>query len=162
MSVLKGEKMTRERIRLRICEDDNGCWIWVGARSKQGYGNVSVGGRCLRAHRVSYEVFRGPIPVGLQIDHLCRVRACVNPDHLEAVTQQENMRRGFGASARNARKNVCIRGHDLTGDNARIRATGWRYCGACHDERCAERHRRNREEDNQKMREYRRRVAHVA
>jgi len=72
------------------------CWLWTGARTKWGYGNVGVGGHYFGAHRVSYRIFVGPILQGLDIDHLCRVKLCVNPDHLEAVTRRENLRRGAG------------------------------------------------------------------
>ena len=69
------------------------CWVWTGTRQRNGYGSFGVKGRTLRAHRWSYEFYVGPIPAGLQIDHLCRVRNCVNPEHLEPVTHAENMRR---------------------------------------------------------------------
>ena len=75
-----------------------GCWLWTGARTANGYGTMSAGGRygaTLLAHRLAYEWYRGAIPDGLQIDHLCRVRHCVNPWHLEAVTQEVNLKRGM-------------------------------------------------------------------
>jgi hypothetical protein len=73
---------------------ESGCWLWVGALTSQGYGQMrGMNHRVTRAHRVAYELFKGPIPEGLYIDHLCRVRCCVNPDHLEAVTQFVNMAR---------------------------------------------------------------------
>lgn len=71
-------------------ESRNGCWVWGGALSTEGYGKI---GSRLYAHRVAHEVYIGPIPDGYQVDHLCNVRRCVNPAHLEAVTQQENLRR---------------------------------------------------------------------
>lgn len=84
---------------------DGGCWLWLGSVHKAiGYGTVSIGRHPISgkktseyAHRISHELFKGPIPVGLQIDHICRVRRCVNPSHLEAVSQAENIRRGFAA-----------------------------------------------------------------
>lgn len=89
----------------------NGCWLWLGTRRK-GYGRFqSIDGRRLSAHRVAYELLVGPIPVGLVLDHLCRNRACVNPDHLEAVTNRDNILRGYGASAQMARRTSCPKGH---------------------------------------------------
>lgn len=77
------------------------CWIWQRNKDRSGYGQITVGPKggqtCVKAHRVYYERERGPIPIGLQLDHLCRVRDCVNPDHLEPVTLAENARRGFDA-----------------------------------------------------------------
>jgi|HubBroStandDraft_6_1064221.scaffolds.fasta_scaffold00134_11 hypothetical protein len=106
------------------------CWLWLG-HTLRGYGlfNVSTGRR--RAHRVLYEHINGPVPDGLGLDHLCRVRACVNPAHLEPVTNQENQHRGFGVVGINARKTHCIRGHEFTGNNLIIRPNGWRACRTC-------------------------------
>lgn len=78
------------------------CWEWSGTTTR-GYGRFWVGGKMVRAHRASYEMFRGPIPSGLELDHLCRNTRCVNPDHLEAVSHRENTMRGFGACANRAR-----------------------------------------------------------
>jgi hypothetical protein len=74
--------------------DSHGCWLWAGCKNDRGYPQVGVRGRMVYAHRHYYTVHVGPIPSGLQLDHLCRKRSCVNPDHLEAVTQVENIRRG--------------------------------------------------------------------
>lgn len=105
------------------------CWVWTGAISSEGYGRCGSA----YAHRWSYEVFVGPIPEGLQIDHLCRVRKCVNPAHLEPVTQRENLLRGDGAGARFARRTHCSRGHALTPENtyAEKASPGARMCLAC-------------------------------
>lgn len=110
------------------------CWLWTRGLSSNGYGLFWDGEAWVRAHRWSYEQARGPIPAGLQIDHLCRTRGCVNPAHLEAVTQHENLLRGAGTVAQNARKTHCQRGHLFDAAN-----TQWsgrhRRCRACERER---------------------------
>lgn len=84
-------------VREHSVEDESGCWIWQNDTSSNGYGQIKpAGSKRLPAHRASYVAFKGEIPDGLYIDHLCRVRACVNPDHLEPVTHEENVRRGLG------------------------------------------------------------------
>lgn len=92
------------RKAVRYVEEDRGyespCWIWQLVRHrKTGYGQVRDGDRKVYAHRQMYEQARGPVPPGLELDHLCRVHACVNPDHLEPVTRQENVRRAVDAGA---------------------------------------------------------------
>jgi transcriptional regulator with XRE-family HTH domain len=86
-----------ERLAAKTEVDANGCWIWLGRINGFGYGEIKCGERRLKAHRVSYEHHVGPIPEGLDLDHLCRVRPCVNPEHLEPVTRSENVRRGHQA-----------------------------------------------------------------
>ena len=86
-----------DRFKARMIPADGGCILWGGHLSKWGYGRVTYKGRLVQAHRVAYELFKGPIPEGLQLDHLCRVRNCVNPDHLEPVTPSENTLRGYRA-----------------------------------------------------------------
>lgn len=102
-------KSLAERITNNIVVVDSACWIWVGARTRGGYGRIMVTPlRTLAlAHRVSYETFVGPIPEGLTVDHLCREVACVNWRHMELVTQRENTLRGTSPVALNARKTVC-------------------------------------------------------
>lgn len=110
------------------------CWIWTGCRHASGYGMLNVGGRkgrLVRAHRYSYELLVGPIPDGLQLDHLCRVPACVNPDHLEPVTNRENTMRGSNFTAEKARQTHCIRGHEFDAENTYVRPNGTRLCRAC-------------------------------
>ena len=95
------------RVLSKVVRTD-GCWFWVASINPQGYGNISVKKRTVGAHRFSYEAFVGPIPEGLQIDHLCRNRRCVNPDHLEPVTGKENRHRAALAQTH------CKRGHAFT------------------------------------------------
>ncbi len=117
----------------------DGCWEWTGATSPTGYGHLPVRTtvnepREVLAHRFVYELLVGPIPDGLDIDHLCRNRACVRPSHLEPVPPRENILRGEGPSAHNARQTHCARGHEFTAANTRVHA-GRRYCRACGRER---------------------------
>lgn len=108
------------------------CWLWKGSRDSLGYGAVKVGGHTRRAHRVAWEFLREPIPPGLTLDHLCRVRHCVNPNHLEVVTLRENILRGMGVAANHARQTTCIHGHPLTPENSYCRSGGReRRCRAC-------------------------------
>lgn len=119
--------------------DSAGCWLWTGTQHEQGYGLLCVGRRKHRAHRMTYETLVGVVPDGLVLDHLCRVTRCVNPEHLEAVTQHENIMRGNGPTAANARKTYCPQGHPYSGANLRVTPDGWRYCFTCKQERDAKR-----------------------
>jgi hypothetical protein len=123
--------LNREDIEAKIKRytviDGNGCWLWQRCLSVGGYARVG-GGRNL--HRLSYEIFVGPIPDGLHIDHLCRVKTCVNPAHLEPVTRHENLLRSFSASGINHRKTHCLRGHDLS-DAYICKTTRGRYQRTC-------------------------------
>ena len=126
--------------RIRI--EPSGCWEWTGARSKggyylrgesPGYGMASVGGRVRMVYAVMYEAFRGPAPTkesGDCLDHLCRNHGCVNPHHLEVVTQTENKLRGSSVCAENARKTHCKRGHEFTPENV-YQWRNHRHCRAC-------------------------------
>ena len=123
-----------ERFTSKYTEDpESGCWVWHGSRTPLGYGRFWFG-RGQQAHRVSYEYHVGPIPEGLHIDHLCRNTSCVNPDHLEPVTPRENILRGIGVSAKNARKIHCPVGHPYTPENTYIAPNGSRKCKRCHKE----------------------------
>lgn len=110
---------------------DGECWIWVGALTTEGYGQIKMDRRVLLVHRVMYERMVGPIPEGLDIDHLCRVRNCVNPEHLEPVTRRTNVLRGIGPSAANKVKTHCKHGHEFTLENTHVRPNGDRMCRAC-------------------------------
>lgn len=126
-------------------EPMSGCWIWIGNQALNGYGTLNIknaGGRhkVKLAHRVMWERLRGAIPVGLQLDHKCRVRACVNPAHLEPVTRMENILRGNGASAINARKTCCPKGHAYAPENTYFRpGVAKRECRACKREKARRR-----------------------
>lgn len=116
----------------RVDKKDSGCWEWTGKICYYGYGIFyqSPPDKRLRAHRYSYELHKGPINKGLHIDHLCRNRKCVNPNHLEAVTRKENILRGNAPSALNARKTHCLRGHPYLGKNLVVAKRG-RLCRIC-------------------------------
>jgi hypothetical protein len=128
-------KMTagdRERFQNKVGPtDENGCWPWAGTLHQWGYGRFHLNGGNRNAHRVAWVMENGPIPEGLYIDHLCRNRKCVNPEHLEAVTNRENILRGTAPAALNSRKRVCLRGHEYTDDNTYVTPTGARKCRTC-------------------------------
>lgn len=114
-----------------IPEPNSGCWLWLGATNEKGYALINVKSlngtwATRRAHRVAYEAAQGAIPKELVIDHKCRVRCCVNPYHLEPVTNAENIRRGL-AGINSSAKDKCPEGHPYSGSNSR----GARICHQC-------------------------------
>lgn len=133
----KGDRieLTKEQIaRLfwaKVNKTSEGCWEWTGRKLPIGYGTLTIAKRRLYSHRVSYEIHKGQIPEGLHIDHLCRYRACCNPEHLEAVTCRENVLRSpIALASQNAAKTHCPYGHEYTEANTVITKTG-RSCRTC-------------------------------
>lgn len=117
---------------------ESGCWIWLGGLSSNGYGQIDViiGGKrtTRRAHSIIYELYNGARRFfDSVLDHKCKVHCCVNPDHLEEVTQQENVLRGIGISAKNAVKTHCKNGHEFSKENMyeRVDRVGHRECRPC-------------------------------
>jgi HNH endonuclease len=129
MAVCDAKILLRFTAKIRVSA--YGCWVWTGSLSPNGYARFSVANRPVYAHRWSYEHFVGPIPRKRQIDHLCRIRNCVNPAHLEAVTQRVNLLRGESLPAQYAKADECVNGHSWDLLNTHFRPDGSRYCRAC-------------------------------
>lgn len=106
---------------------DDGCWLYRGYLTDGGYSQIKVQGRAVGRHTVSYELFVGPVPDDLELDHLCRQRACFNPRHLEPVTRAENLRRSDAWAGVNSRKTHCPQSHPYDGVNS----AGARICRTC-------------------------------
>jgi hypothetical protein len=119
-------------------EPMSGCWLWLATVGENGYGQITCirDGRYInkKAHRIVYESNRGAIPDGMDLDHLCRTRSCVNPDHLEPVTRSQNVKRGLVPALtreRAARRTHCPQGHPLSGENLKMDTRGTRQCRVC-------------------------------
>lgn len=111
--------------------DETGCWEWTASKDTRGYSKLSVDGKTVRAHRLVWELLRSPIPDGLQLDHRCRVRSCVRPEHLEPVDQRTNILRGIAPTAVNATKTECVNGHPFDEANTYLYPDGKRDCRTC-------------------------------
>jgi hypothetical protein len=110
------------------------CWLWIGNTHRNGYGSIKISQKMKLAHRVMYELFVSPIPLGLELDHLCRTRNCVNPEHLESVSRTENMLRGQKARTL---PSFCSRGHEYTPENTSVALNPRRHrvCRTCKNAR---------------------------
>jgi len=139
------KQWTFERRVLRhVIRQPDGCWIWPRAKVWNGYGQVWNGNKLVMVHRYVYENMVGPVPEGMQLDHLCRNRLCCNPEHLEIVTPRENTLRGIGpalSAARQKSKTCCPNGHPYSGENLYVykRERGCRICRAAARRRYNER-----------------------
>ena len=118
---------TEQYIFARIVKTDE-CWLWSGPRSGR-YGAACLGGKVRKAHKVVYEFLKGPVPAGKELDHLCRNRYCVKPEHLEPVSHRENILRGNSPAAVHAKQTHCSRGHSLA--DAYVYDGGRRRCRVC-------------------------------
>ena len=122
-------QMLEKRLFDKVLKTET-CWLWKGS-TLLGYGIIGVNGKLQRVHRIYYELHKGEIPNGLVLDHLCRVRNCVNPDHLEPVTLGTNVLRGVGITAINKRKTRCLKGHEFNKENTYLNKKGFRECKEC-------------------------------
>jgi hypothetical protein len=122
------------RWREKVVTQETGCWAWIGAATPLGYGTFWIDTKYVPAYRAGYELLVGPIPDGLELDHLCKNPNCVRPDHLEPVTHRENVRRsdaGRQLALRQTTKTSCPQGHPYDAENTCISTSGWRRCRAC-------------------------------
>lgn len=111
-----------------------GCWEWTGCKNRDGYGHAKYRGKVCRTHRLAYEHMVGPIPTGLELDHLCRNTSCVNPSHLDPVTHAENIRRG-DVGKNESTKTHCPYGHEYSVENTYKNPKGGRNCRSCRRQR---------------------------
>lgn len=145
----------KERFDSKTRAGENGCVLWIGGDNGLGYGRFWFNGRTVYAHRWAYEHAFGAIPDGLHLDHLCRTPSCVNPDHLEPVTQRQNNYRALVGPAGKGVEvmyDYCVNGHQFTLENTSV-IRGKRRCRACDRERAAKRLSENRNAVNARRRE---------
>lgn len=134
--------MLPDYLESKISKVPGGCWLWTASITDTGYGNIRIKKVLYKAHRIVYELLKGPI-TEQTLDHLCRVRSCVNPDHLEPVSMRENLLRGQGMSGRHARQTHCAYGHEFTPENTQVirrrtRDVVERACKICQKRRAEE------------------------
>lgn len=142
---IRNDEALAARFWAKVRKGD-GCWEWQACLSRKGYGQFKISGRAQQAHRVSFILAGRDIPEGLGLDHLCRNKKCVRPDHLEAVTNRENVIRGDTVPGRNFRKTHCPYGHELTPENL-VKSRPYRRCLTCHRKSCREYMRKIRSEN---------------
>lgn len=132
MALLNGRAATNRRLPMFVVKE-NGCWEWSVLDRRTGYGALSLKHKKHRAHVFCYKLFVGPIGFGMVLDHLCRNKLCINPDHLEPVTPKVNTLRGTSFSAKNSIKTHCPKGHPLSGENLWVSTNGRRrrHCREC-------------------------------
>jgi hypothetical protein len=122
----------QERFKAKFVVAANGCWQWTASAHPKGYGQFRGLAGEQYAHRAAYKFRHGEIPFGCEVDHLCKNRGCVNPDHLEAVPHRENMRRSDALMGINSRKTHCLQGHPFDSKNTYVYSTtGRRFCRMC-------------------------------
>lgn len=122
----------RERLHARITgEPNSGCWLWLGPMLPNGYGKAQVKQKSYWVHRLFYQMYKGEVHAGRELDHLCRVRLCVNPAHLEPVTRRENVRRGISQFAAKMNSTHCVNGHEFSNENTMRKPDGRRECRTC-------------------------------
>lgn len=155
------DELRRFLAKVRI--DENGCWRWTAGHNRKGYGQFKYRRKDMGAHRASHLIFVGPIPDGCEIDHLCRVRDCVSPLHLEAVTHAVNVARGTTGMFPHGHRTHCDYGHPFDEENTATRADGGgRVCRICRRERTREWRERNVELVRARDRELKRRLSDEA
>lgn len=145
----------RERLLSKTLIDfESGCWQWTASKNQYGYGQFYIDGFMLRAHRAAYELIEGPIPDGLELDHLCKNRGCINPAHLDPVTHRENVQRA--SPRRRLDPTRCMAGHEFTDENTLLRPDGTRTCRICNRAYSLRYRDANRQDVNRRRRDRRR------